>query len=77
MNAGSSSFPPNVSRGFTLVFYHLLEKTGWLTVVVNGTRRILSGNFHRDACTRSISTLMFRNSIQANEIQCFFILLHI
>ena len=33
----------------TKVVYHLLGKTGWSTVVVNGTRRILNGNFHGDA----------------------------
>jgi len=32
-----------------LVVYHLLEKTGWSTVVVNGTRQIPNGNFHGDA----------------------------
>ena len=29
--------------------YHLLGKIGWWTVIVNGTRQILNGNFHRDA----------------------------
>ena len=26
--------------------YHLLGKTGWSTVVVDGTRQISKGNFH-------------------------------
>ena len=29
-----------------MVVYHSLGKTGWLTVVVNGTRHIPNGNFH-------------------------------
>ena len=29
-----------------MVVYHSLGKTGWLTVVVNGTRQIPNGNFH-------------------------------
>ena len=32
----------------TQVVYHLLENTGWSTVVVNGTRQIPNGNFHGD-----------------------------
>ena len=31
------------------VVYHLLGKTGWSTVGVNGTRQILNGNFQGDA----------------------------
>ena len=30
---------------FIMVVYHLLGKTGWSTVVVNGTRQIPNGNF--------------------------------
>ena len=33
----------------TGVVYHLLGKTGWLTVAVNGTRQMLNGNFNGDA----------------------------
>ena len=29
-----------------LVVYHLLGKTGWSTVAVNGTGQIPKGNFH-------------------------------
>ena len=39
-------------RGFlheTGVVYHLLGKTGWSTVEVNGTHQIPKGNFHGDA----------------------------
>ena len=32
-----------------MVVYHLLGKTGWATVAVNGTPYIPIGNFHRDA----------------------------
>ena len=32
-----------------VVVYHLHRRTGWLTVVVNGTRQIRNGNFHGDA----------------------------
>lgn len=32
----------------TKVVSHLLGKTGWLTVVVIGTRQIPNGNFHGD-----------------------------
>ena len=32
-----------------VVYRHLHGKTGWSTVVVNGTRQILNGNFHGDA----------------------------
>ena len=39
----------------TLVVYHLLGRTGWSTVVVNGTRQIPNGNFQWDAAC-SIST---------------------
>ena len=35
--------------GDTLVVFHLLGKTGWSTVVVNGTGQIPIENFHRDA----------------------------
>ena len=31
------------------VVYHLLGKTGWSRVVVNGTRQISKGNFHGNA----------------------------
>ena len=37
----------------TVVVYHLLEKTGWSTVEVNGTRQIPNGNFHGDALVSS------------------------
>ena len=33
----------------TRVVYHLLGKTGWSRVVVNGTRQISKGNFHGNA----------------------------
>ena len=36
----------------TMVVYHLLGKTGWSTVVVNGTRQIPNGNFHGDTLVR-------------------------
>lgn len=32
-----------------MVVYYLIGKTGWSTVVVNGTRQNLDGSFHRDA----------------------------
>ena len=43
----------------TGVVYHLLGKTGWSTVVVNGTRRILNGSFCT-GCARSISKTFSR-----------------
>jgi len=42
----------------TKVVSHLLGKTGWLTVVVIGTRQIPNGNFHGDTliqCPRLFS----------------------
>ena len=68
MSAGSSSFPPITSRGFTLAIYHLREKTGWSTVVVNGTRRILNGNFHGDALVPFPKRLL-ESSIKGNRSQ--------
>ena len=50
-----------------MVVYHLLGKTGWSTVVVNGTRQIPNGNFHRDGA-RSISTT-FSRKIGSKAIQ--------
>ena len=44
----------------TKVVYHLLGKIGLSTVVVNGTRHILNGNFHRDALAPLISTTFSR-----------------
>jgi len=40
------------AQGF-MVVYHLLGKTGWSTVVVNGTRQIPNGIFYGDALVSS------------------------
>ena len=48
----------------------LLGKTGWLTVLVNGTRRILTENFHGDALVsfpRLFSRKIGSKAIQAKR----------
>ena len=51
----------------TLVVYHLLGKTGWSAVVVNGTRQIPIGNFHLQDCSRTI--VNYRASLELVGIQ--------
>ena len=50
-----------------MVVYHLLRKTGWSTVVANGTRQIVNRKFPR-GCARSISKT-FSQKIGSKAIQ--------
>ena len=45
LSLASMPEPHPRKRSKRKVVYHLLGKTGWSTVVVNGTRRILNGSF--------------------------------
>ena len=51
----------------TLVVHHLLGKNVWSTVVVNGTRQILNGNFHTDVLNLISKT--FSQKIGSKAIQ--------
>ena len=53
-----------------MVVYHLLGKTGWSTIEVNGTRRILSGNFQGERMLSShFQDVFSEDKIKGNPSQ--------
>ena len=67
LSLASMPEPHPRKRSKRKVVYHLLGKTGWSTVVVNGARQIPNGNFQWDAAC-SISTT-FSRKIGSKTIQ--------